>query len=84
MRALARAEERERLGIELHDGVVASLAGVACLLAAARRTSGASIGAVAALDRAVAEVARVVEEACAYASGLRARPDELAAGLLVL
>ena len=69
--ALARVEERERVAMDLHDGVVASLAGVRYLVAAAERTLPEQPEAAAVTLRTAQErLAGTAEELRAYAHAL--------------
>jgi PAS domain S-box-containing protein len=75
--ALARAEERGRLAMDLHDGALASLAGVTYALTGAVRTPpDAAAQAQPLLTNAVALLAATMDELRGYASGLRAPRDQ--------
>ena len=70
-RALALLEERERVGMDLHDGAIQSLYGVMLNLAARARVLDDAMGETrAGLEQAVSQLAGVIQEIRAYISGL--------------
>jgi PAS domain S-box-containing protein len=75
--ALARAEERERVAMDLHDGALGSLAGVAYALTGAARTLPAeAVQAGRALTSALELTKAAMAELRGYASGLRPPIDQ--------
>jgi signal transduction histidine kinase len=75
--ALARVEERERVAMDLHDGALASLAGVAYALTAAVRTlPGKDPQAGPVLTNAVDLLIATMADLRSYASGLQAPRDQ--------
>ncbi|MBV8085982.1 MAG: PAS domain S-box protein [Chloroflexi bacterium] len=87
--SLMLAEERERIAMDLHDGVIQSLYGVALSLGALRRQTetDAQVDTAPAVGQAVAELTDTIEHIREYIFDLRAAiPDEgdLKAGLRAL
>jgi len=88
-RALAQLRERERIAMDLHDGLSQSLYSVLLGLAAAERAVGSDgdAGVPAALHQARQHIERVIDELGAYLHELRAAtvaPPDLAIGLRLL
>jgi PAS domain S-box-containing protein len=88
-RALAQLRERERIAMDLHDGLSQSLYSVLLGLAAAEHAVGpdGDAGVQAALHQARQHIERVIEELGAYLHELRAgevAPPDLATGLRLL
>jgi PAS domain S-box-containing protein len=81
--ALARAAERERVAMDLHDGVLASMSGVSYLLGAVARSATASREELLdAVETAARRVTTIADELRRYAAGLRAPgPDPVQIGL---
>lgn len=92
-RSLALLRERERIAMDLHDGVTQSLYGVALSLGALRRRRGDSANQEAVLGSAISQLTEVIQgirdyifelrtgmpEGADLEAGLNAKADELAA-----
>jgi signal transduction histidine kinase len=86
-RALAQLRERETIAMDLHDGLVQDMYGVALVLASAEQGDPSGEAAVNAMRQARAEIDSIIDETRRYLMDLRARellPRNLAAGLRLL
>src|SRR5581483_6231518 len=74
--AEALVKERQRVAMDLHDGIIQSLYGVVLLLGAARREPEVTDETRTALDQAIEHISEVIEEGRGYIHDLRSLTEQ--------
>jgi len=74
--AEALVRERERIAMDLHDGIIQSLYGVVLILGASRRRSAHSDKTVTVLDQSIAHITAIISDGRDYIHDLRSMTED--------